>query len=207
MAPPGENRGLAAPRSFAPRPANRSLLGQAPASRRSSLSTRTSAQRGPSTPTLGPISIMRVSSSAFTPGGDIPATYTQDGQDCSPALTVTDVPPEARSLVLIVDDPDSTGGVFTHWLVFNIDPHVGVILDNSIPLGATEGTNDTGGLHYRGPKPPSGTHRYFFRVHALDRLMAMGEGANRAEIEAAMRGHVLASAQLMGRYTAPARAT
>jgi len=145
---------------------------------------------------------MQLTSSAFQAGQPIPPTYTQEGEDSSPPLAISDVPPEAKSLVLFVEDPDTSRGTLTHWIVFNIDPGVGVILDNSIPLGANQGTNFSGTVAYHGPKPPSGTHRYFFRLYALDTKLALKEGANRPEIERAMAGHVLATAELMGRYTA-----
>lgn len=145
---------------------------------------------------------MIITSSAFEQGGEIPPAYTQEGEDSSPPLAITEVPAAAKSLALIVDDPDAPKGTVTHWVLFNIDPHVGVILDNSVPLGASQGLNVSGTMGYRGPKPPSGTHRYFFRISALDTQLPLQEGANREEVENAMKGHVLATAELMGRYTA-----
>lgn len=149
---------------------------------------------------------MNITSSAFSPGADIPSTYTQDGENTNPPLAITDVPPQAQSLALIMDDPDAPRGTFTHWVVFDLDPKVGVILDNTAPYGATQGKNTAGTTAYRGPKPPSGTHRYFFRVYALDKRLGLPDGASRSEVEAAMQGHVLATAELMGRYTAGAAA-
>lgn len=146
---------------------------------------------------------MKITSSAFHDGESIPETYTQLGQDCSPPIAITEVPPKARSLLLIADDPDAPNGTFTHWVLFNIDPHVGVILDNTIPPGAVEGKNSAGHIGYIGPKPPSGTHRYFFRLFALDRRLALPTGATRQEVERITRGYVIAEAQLHGRYTAP----
>jgi hypothetical protein len=147
---------------------------------------------------------MTLTSSAFGPGAAIPTTYTQEGENTNPPLAITEVPVAAKSLTLIVDDPDAPRGTVTHWVVFNIDPHAGVILDNSVPFGGVQGRNTAESTAYRGPKPPSGTHRYFFRVFALDTKLSLPEGATRADVEGAMRGHVLTTAELMGRYTAGA---
>ena len=147
---------------------------------------------------------MKITSSAFSEGQLIPTAYTQHGQDSSPPLAITEVPKNAKSIALIVDDPDAPKGTFTHWILFNLDPHVGVIIDNSIPPGALEGKNSTGRNEYVGPKPPSGIHRYFFRAYALDRRLPLSEGASRYEVERAMNGFVLAEAQLVGRYSAEA---
>jgi len=145
---------------------------------------------------------MKITSSAFQPGAEIPPTYTQEGENSNPPLAITEVPPQAQSLALIVEDPDTPHGTLTHWIIFNLDPKVGVILDNTVPLGANQGVNLSGRLDYRGPKPPSGTHRYFFRIHALDTRLPLQDGATREEVEQAMKGHVIATAELMGRYTA-----
>jgi Raf kinase inhibitor-like YbhB/YbcL family protein len=109
------------------------------------------------------------------------------------------VPGNAKSLAIIVDDPDAPGGLFTHWLVWNIDAKATEIAENSAPAGAAQGTNDFGKRGYAGPCPPSGTHRYFFKVFALDTKLALNSGAKRAALDDAMRGHVIARGELMGR--------
>jgi hypothetical protein len=105
-------------------------------------------------------------------------------------------------LVLIVDDPDAPSGLFTHWLVWNIDPKTTSIAEHIVPKGAVEGTNDFGESGYGGPQPPSGTHRYYFKIFALDRTLDLSAGAKRREVDKAMKGHVMAQAELMGRFSA-----
>jgi Raf kinase inhibitor-like YbhB/YbcL family protein len=148
---------------------------------------------------------LKITSPAFQDGGDIPERFTGDGRDTprniNPALRISGVPAEAKSLVLIVDDPDAPGGVFTHWLVWNIDPKTTEIAEHSAPRGAMWGLNDFGGDSYNGPQPPSGTHRYYFKIFALDQRLSLRLGAKRKELDAAMRGHVIAQGQLMGRFT------
>ena len=111
------------------------------------------------------------------------------------------MPENAKSLVLIVDDPDAPVRLFTHWLLWNIDPKTTEIAEQSTPKGAVQGANDYPTLGYGGPQPPSGTHRYYFKVFALDRTLNLPEGAKRKELDKAMNGHVIAQGQLMGRYT------
>ena len=111
---------------------------------------------------------MKITSSAFQEGGNIPSKFTCDGSDTSPPLQITGIPSEAKSLVLIADDPDAPGGLFTHWLVWNIPPQTNSIAEGSAPKGV-QGTNDFGKSGYRGPCPPPGTHRYSFKIFALDR--------------------------------------
>ena len=111
---------------------------------------------------------MKITSSAFQEGGNIPSKFTCDGSDTSPPLQITGVPSEAKSLVLIADDPDAPSGLFTHWLVWNIPPQTNSIAEGSAPKGV-QGTNDFGKSGYKGPCPPPGTHRYSFKIFALDR--------------------------------------
>jgi Raf kinase inhibitor-like YbhB/YbcL family protein len=144
---------------------------------------------------------MKITSSAFSEGGTIPDKYAKDGQNVSPPLRIEGAPADAKSLVLITDDPDAPVGLFTHWLVWNIDPKTTEIAENSVPTGAIQGTNDYPNLGYGGPQPPSGTHRYFFKIFALDRTLDLKSGAKRKEVDAAMRGHVIAQGELMGRYS------
>jgi Raf kinase inhibitor-like YbhB/YbcL family protein len=144
---------------------------------------------------------MTVTSPAFSGGGEIPAKFTCNGQGSSPELRISGTPAGAKSLVLIVDDPDAPGGVFTHWLVWNIDPQTTRLGENSVPAGALQGKNDFSKKSYGPPCPPSGTHRYMFKIFALDRPLELKAGAGRADVEGAMRGHVLAQGELIGRYT------
>ena len=146
-------------------------------------------------------SSISVTSSAFQSGGEIPAKFTCNGTNVSPELKINGVPSEAKSLVLIVDDPDAPRGLFTHWIAWNIDPKTTDIAENSALSGAVQGTNDFGKTKYGGPCPPSGTHRYFFKVFALDAKLELKPSARRAELDAAMKGHVLAQGELMGRYS------
>jgi hypothetical protein len=140
---------------------------------------------------------MQITSSAFTENEAIPKDFTCDGANKSPELSISDLPSDAESLVLIVDDPDAPGKTFLHWLAYNIDPS-DRIPENATP--GTQGSNDFGKSGYGGPCPPSGTHRYFFRVYALDTSLGLPQGAGRGEVEQAMKGHVLDQAQLMGTY-------
>jgi len=146
-------------------------------------------------------SSISITSSSFQAGGDIPAKFACDGTNVSPALQIGGVPNEAKSLVLIVDDPDAPRGLFTHWIIWNIDPKTTRIAENSAPAAGVQGTNDFGKRNYGGPCPPSGTHRYFFKIFALDTKLELKPNARRAELDAAMRGHVLAQGELMGRYS------
>jgi Raf kinase inhibitor-like YbhB/YbcL family protein len=142
---------------------------------------------------------MKITSSAFHEGANIPSKFTCDGSDTSPPLQIAGVPSGAKSLVLIVDDPDAPGGLFTHWLVWNIPPQTGSIAEGSAPQGV-QGANDFGKSGYRGPCPPPGTHRYSFKIFALDRELELRSGAKRSQVDAAMKGHVIAQGELVGRY-------
>ncbi len=142
---------------------------------------------------------MTITSSAFQEGGNIPPKFTCAGSDTSPPLQITGVPSEAKSLVLIADDPDAPGGLFTHWLIWNIPPQINSISEGSAPKGV-HGTNDFGKSGYKGPCPPPGTHRYSFKVLALDRELDLRGGAKRSQLDAAIKGHVIAQGELMGRY-------
>jgi Raf kinase inhibitor-like YbhB/YbcL family protein len=142
---------------------------------------------------------MKITSSAFQDGGNIPSKFTCDGSDTSPPLQITGVPAEAKTLVLIADDPDAPGGLFTHWLAWNIPPQTNSIAEGSAPKGV-QGANDFGNSGYRGPCPPPGVHKYSFKVFALDRELGLRSGAKRSQLDAAMKGHVIAEGELMGRY-------
>ena len=140
---------------------------------------------------------MHITSSAFEHNERIPAKYTCNGQNINPPLRIEDIPPGTQSMAIIVDDPDAPGGVFLHWLIWDIAPTT-EIAENSAP--GTEGKNDFGKVEYGGPCPPSGTHRYFFRVHALSIPVNLSEGSGRADLEQAMKDHILAEEELFGLY-------
>ena len=142
---------------------------------------------------------MKLTSSAFTHNGNIPSEFTCDGSNINPPLSITDVPANAKSLALIVDDPDAPVGVWDHWIVFNINPSLNEIKQNTQPQG-TPGKNSGGRNSYQGPCPPSGTHRYFFKLYALDTTLSLPEGSTKKQVESAMQNHILAKAELVGLY-------
>jgi Raf kinase inhibitor-like YbhB/YbcL family protein len=146
-------------------------------------------------------SSLKVTSRAFAEGGKIPKKYTCDGSNVSPPLRIENVPKAARSLVLIVDDPDAPGRTWTHWLLWNIDPKVSEIWEDNVPQNAVEGTSDFGNAKYGGPCPPSGSHRYYFKVYALDSTLYLPSSTKSAALEKAMAGHILAEGKLMGTYS------
>jgi Raf kinase inhibitor-like YbhB/YbcL family protein len=143
---------------------------------------------------------MKITSSAFQQGGNIPSKFSCDGANTNPPLQISDAPREVKSLVLIVDDPDAPSGLFTHWAIWNISPQTSTIAEGSTPKGV-QATNDFGRSGYGGPCPPSGTHRYYFKIFALDRELDLPFGAKRSQLDAAMKGHVMAQGELMGRYS------
>ena len=139
-------------------------------------------------------------SSAFANAQAIPARYSCEGEDVSPPLQWSHAPEGARSLALIVDDPDAPGGVFTHWVAWGLDP-AGEELGEG-ESAPREGENDFGTPGYRGPCPPlgHGRHRYVFRLYALDTGVELAAGASKGELEQALEGHVLTTAELVGTY-------
>jgi Raf kinase inhibitor-like YbhB/YbcL family protein len=141
-------------------------------------------------------------SSAFHDGASIPLSYTCEAKDQSPPLVWESVPQNTRSFVLIVDDPDAPAGTWVHWVLFNIPKETQTLAENiqTLPAGTQKGSNSWNKQKYQGPCPPSGEHRYFFKLYALDNLLGLKEGATKSEIETAMKGHVLGTAQLMGKY-------
>jgi len=152
---------------------------------------------------------MRLESSAFVDGGEMPRRCTRFGADLSPELKWRDVPPEAAALALIVEDPDAPSGTWLHWLVVNIPVEPGRIPQavprvQNLPSGAKQGRNDYGHIGYGGPCPPPGpAHRYIFRLLALARPLHMSPRAERATLRAALDGTVLAEARLVGRFARP----
>jgi len=142
---------------------------------------------------------MKLTSPAFGHNSKIPHEYTCDGDDISPELNIEDVPSNAKSLVLINDDPDAPVGTWDHWIVFNVKPDIKKINENEEPIGVA-GKNSWGRTGYGGPCPPSGTHRYFFKIYALDTELNLQEGSTKQEIEKAMGGHIIEKAELIGLY-------
>lgn len=153
---------------------------------------------------------MKLSSSAFTHLSEIPQQYTCEGSDQSPPLTWAEVPAEAKSLALIVDDPDAPDPAapkmtWVHWVLYNITPHsTGIATGSSgkpeLPRGTLEGLNDWKRTGYGGPCPPIGRHRYFHKLYALDVVLPVLQPATKASLEKAMQGHVIAQCELMGHY-------
>ncbi len=143
---------------------------------------------------------LKISSQAFVHNGYIPARYTCDGNDVNPPLEIANVPAEAKSLALIVDDPDAPVGMWVHWVAWNIDPATREIGEDSVPRSAMQGKNDWKRSSYGGPCPPSGVHRYFFKLYALDTRLNLGAGTTKKDLEKAMQGHILASTELIGLY-------
>lgn len=143
---------------------------------------------------------MKIEIDAFPEGESIPEKYSKQGGNISPAIRFRHVPHGTRSLVLIVDDPDAPRGLFTHWVVYNIDPTVAGFPENRLPEAATQGKNSWGESAYGGPQPPDREHRYFFHLYALDGLLPLGPGVPRAELERTMDGHIVDEAKYMGRY-------
>ncbi len=147
---------------------------------------------------------MKLTSSAFSHEGRIPSKYTCDGDNINPPLTISDVPPGARTLVLIMDDPDvpraiRKDGMWDHWVVFNISPSVREIEEGVEPRGI-HGAGTGGNEGYLGPCPPDREHRYFFKLYALDTELDLPKGAKKSQVEAAMKGRIMAETALMGKY-------
>ena len=145
---------------------------------------------------------MQISSSAFVNNASIPTNFTCSGLNINPPLTFSKIPTEARSLALILDDPDAPNGTFTHWVVYNISPSTTSVAQGVNPNGVVA-SNSAGTRNYVGPCPPSGEHRYHFKLYALDLVFRDGEFANKGQLEEAMRGHVIDQAELIGRFQKP----
>lgn len=145
-------------------------------------------------------------STAFQPGGDIPKKFTCDGPDVSPALSWNDPPGAAQSFALIADDPDAPVGTWVHWVLYDLPGSArelpeGVPKEGELKGGGRQGTNDFRKIGYGGPCPPKGKpHRYFFKLYALDAKLNLKAGATKADVEGAMKGHILAHAEMIGRY-------
>jgi Raf kinase inhibitor-like YbhB/YbcL family protein len=150
---------------------------------------------------------MQLTSTAFSEGVTIPTKYTGDGQDLSPPLRWERIPEGTKSFALVCDDPDAPRGIWVHWVVWNLpagqtELPEGVATTATLLGDARQGKNDFGKIGYGGPAPPHGNpHRYFFRLYALDRILELPAGATKAQLEQALKGHVLGSGQLMGMYS------
>lgn len=147
---------------------------------------------------------MEITSSRFQNGEIIPKQYTCDGSNVSPPLSFKSVPANAKSLALICDDPDAPGMTFVHWVVYNISPQISELeealpKDSTLSNGLQQGTNSFPEVGYNGPCPPSGTHRYFFKLYALDATISLDKATKKQLLEA-MKGHILAEAKLVGKY-------
>lgn len=139
---------------------------------------------------------LTIKSDAFGNNGFIPSKYTCDGVNINPPLSISNMPGETRTVALIMDDPDAPG-TFDHWIMWNIVP-TGVISENSVP--GVQGTNGKKENNYTGPCPPSGVHRYHFKVYALDAILDLPAGSDKKSLEDAMKGHILAQGELIGKY-------
>jgi len=145
---------------------------------------------------------MNISSPAFAVGKPMPAKFAYKGPNISPPLHISSVPANAKSLALVVDDPDAPMGLWTHWLVWNLPATTSDIAEGAVPSGALQGMNSFGNAHYGGPAPPSGTHRYFFHLYALDTMLSLSSGSTRDALLAVMKGHVVGTGETFGTYSA-----
>jgi Raf kinase inhibitor-like YbhB/YbcL family protein len=148
---------------------------------------------------------IKITSSAFADGGMIPAKYTCDGADISPPLQWDAVPEGTKTIALINDDPDAPMGTWVHWVLYNLPANVKELAENvppdkTLPNGAKQGITDFRKIGYGGPCPPGGTHRYFFKLYALDTEIDLDAGADKEQLLKAMEGHILGKGQLIGKY-------
>jgi len=143
---------------------------------------------------------LKISSPIVEDGGQIPRKYTCDGVNVNPTLKIENIPIKTNSLALVFDDVDGPRGSYVHWILWNIDPGTKEIKENSIPKGAVQGRNDFKKNNYGGPCPPSRAHRYLFKIYALDVRLNLNPNSTKTDLEKAMKGHVIAQAQLVGVY-------
>jgi len=140
---------------------------------------------------------LMIASPAFANDGNIPSKYTCEGENVNPPLEVSGIPEEAETLVLVIEDLDAAHGVFDHWVVWNIPP-AKMIAENSIP--GVQGRNSFGSMQYEGPCPPTGTHRYYFKLYALDTELDLPAGSKKIVLLEAMKGHIITMNEFIGRY-------
>ena len=146
---------------------------------------------------------MKVESSAFQNGSEIPRKYGYKKENINPPIIIKEIPDETKSIALIMDDPDAMGAVgkiWVHWIVWNIDPNTSEIKENSVPSNSIQGKTDFGEIAYGGPAPPDKEHTYIFKVYALDEKLNIKEGSSKSQVEEAMNGHVISEAKLEGTY-------
>jgi Raf kinase inhibitor-like YbhB/YbcL family protein len=148
---------------------------------------------------------LELTSTALAPGQPIPRKYTCDGENVSPPLRWSDLPQGTQSLAFICDDPDAPAGTWVHWVLYNLPAKARALVEAvpanaDLPDGSRQGKNGWGRLGYGGPCPPSGTHRYFFKLYALDTVLGLASGADKSQLLQAMEGHILAQTELMGTY-------
>ncbi|HXX18438.1 MAG TPA: YbhB/YbcL family Raf kinase inhibitor-like protein [Candidatus Acidoferrum sp.] len=148
----------------------------------------------------------QITTTAFRDGGSIPKKFACDGPDVSPALSWSDPPAGTKSLAIVADDPDAPSGMWVHWVLYDLPPDTrklpeGLAKDRELPNGALQGRNDFGKIGYNGPCPPRASeHRYFFKLYALDSKTGLKAGATKSDLERAMKGHILAQTQVIGKY-------
>lgn len=144
---------------------------------------------------------MKITSPAFLENQQIPSTYSCDGDNINPPLETSDVPENAKSLALIMDDPDAPAGTFTHWLIWNISPETKEISEGDWPDGAEQGLNDGGELGYMGPCPPKGTHHYHFKLYALNKKLDVSSDIKKEELEKEIESALIEKSELVGTYS------
>ncbi len=164
------------------------------------LSSCSSAKTATSEPTEAAMSI-EFKSDAFANGQSIPVKYSCRGNNISPALTWSNAPAGTQSYALIVDDPDAPAGTWVHWVVYNIPSSTTSLQENADTSNLSVGKNSSGNMRYDGPCPPSGTHRYFFKLYALDSQLSLSPGASKEQLLNSMKGHILAQGELMGTFS------
>ncbi len=144
---------------------------------------------------------LEIISDSFKNNQYIPLKYSCNGDNINPPLSILNIPKETKSMALIVDDPDAPSGNWVHWILWNISPITSKIEENIIPMNSVQGLNDSNNNKYDGPCPPSGTHRYFFKLYALDFTLNLNKGSRKSDLENAIKGHILAQAELIGLYS------
>jgi Raf kinase inhibitor-like YbhB/YbcL family protein len=145
---------------------------------------------------------MKISSPAFAPNTSIPTKFTCDGENISPQLNFADIPLNTQSLALIVDDPDAPRGTYTHWVLYNLPPSTAGLKENAqtLPAGTLSGKNSGGDMHYAGPCPPTGSHRYFFKLYALDAMLPLESGFTSEKLILEIKKHVITQTEMIGLY-------
>jgi Raf kinase inhibitor-like YbhB/YbcL family protein len=150
--------------------------------------------------TVSKVEALKISSPAFENGGKIPKEYTCDGKNVNPPLKIDNAPLNVKSFALVFDDIDAPRGTYVHWIVWNIDPGLKEMRENSVPEGAVQGVNDFKKRNYGGPCPPGRAHRYVFKIYALDTLLDLNPSGSKKDLEKAMEDHIISRAQLTGLY-------